>query len=104
MGGYYYDLSFGKRLPDELYRMSDDPECVRNLANDLAYAHVVEDLKRRMMDMLRAEQDPRALGNGAVFDTYKYVGGRTKGYDTWLKSHESKTAQDVRPTEAESGR
>ena len=26
------------------------------------------------------------LGNGAMFDTYKYVAGRAKGYDTWLKS------------------
>jgi arylsulfatase A-like enzyme len=97
MGGYYYDLSFGKRLPDELYRLSDDSECVRNLAGDLAYSHVVEDLRRRMMDLLRADQDPRALGNGAVFDTYQYVGSRAKGYDTWLKTHEAKTAEEVKP-------
>ena len=36
LGGYFYDLSFGKRAPDELYRLRDDPACVRNLANDLA--------------------------------------------------------------------
>jgi hypothetical protein len=36
--------------------------------------------------MLKEERDPRALGNGAVFDTYKYVSGRAKGYDTWLKA------------------
>jgi N-sulfoglucosamine sulfohydrolase len=101
LGGYYYDLSFGKRPADELYRISDDSECVRNLANDLAYSHVVEDLRRRMMDLLRADQDPRALGNGAVFDTYRYVGGRTKGYETWLATHASKTAEELRPQGAE---
>ncbi|MEW6302442.1 MAG: sulfatase, partial [Verrucomicrobiota bacterium] len=32
LGGHFYELSFGKRLPDELYRLKDDPEGVRNLA------------------------------------------------------------------------
>jgi hypothetical protein len=41
------------------------------------------------MDMLKAEGDPRALGQSEVFDTYKYLGGRTKGYDTWLKNQEA---------------
>lgn len=89
LGGYYYDLSFGKRQPDELYRISDDPECVRNLANDLAFKDTMEDLRYRMMKMLREESDPRALGNGAIFDTYKYVGSRAKGYETWLKAQEA---------------
>lgn len=88
LGGYYYDLSFGKRQADELYRISDDPECVKNLANDLAFKEVMNDLQYRMMKMLKEEADPRALGNGAIFDTYKYVGGRTKGYETWLKAQE----------------
>jgi arylsulfatase A-like enzyme len=101
MGGYYYDLSFGKRPADELYRISDDPECVRNLANDLAYAQTIEELRRKMMFELRnREKDPRALGNAAVFDTYKYVGSRAKGYDTWLKTHEAKTAEELRPAES----
>ncbi len=52
----------------------------------LAYAQVMAELRSRMLDLLRAEQDPRALGNGAVFDTYKYVAGRAKAYDTWLKA------------------
>ncbi|HET6576041.1 MAG TPA: sulfatase [Fimbriiglobus sp.] len=82
--GYYYDLSFGKRLPDELYRLADDPAGVRNLAHDLAYARVVSELRDRMMVLLKEDGDPRALGRGEVFDTYKYVGGRAKGYDTWL--------------------
>lgn len=91
LGGYYYDLSFGKRLPDELYDIRRDPECVVNLANDLFYKPTVEALRSKMMTMLRDEQDPRALGNAAVFDTYKYVGGRDKkGYDEWLRAQESK--------------
>ena len=90
LGGYFYELSFGKRLPDELYDIRHDPECVNNLANDLAYAQTVEESRYRMMQMLKDEQDPRALGNAAIFDTYKYLGGRGKGYDTWLKAQEQK--------------
>jgi arylsulfatase A-like enzyme len=89
LGGYYYDLSFGKRQADELYRITDDPECIHNLANDLFFKEKMEDLRYRMMDMLKAEGDPRALGQFEVFDAYKYQGGRTKGYETWLKEQEA---------------
>lgn len=91
LGGHYYELSFGKRLPDELYKLSTDPEGVRNLANDPAYRSVVEELRERMLQMLREEGDPRALGQSEVFDTYQYVAGRAKGYDTWLAQQEQTT-------------
>src|SRR5262245_23411342 len=89
LGGHFYELSFGKRLPDELYRLSDDPECVRNLANDLAFKQVAEDLRYKLVEMLKAEGDPRALGQTEVFDTYKYTAGRGKGYETWLQQQEA---------------
>ncbi|MEW6305192.1 MAG: hypothetical protein AB1705_17080, partial [Verrucomicrobiota bacterium] len=57
------------------------------------FAQTVEDLRYKMMSMLKDEQDPRALGNGAIFDTYKYLGGRAKGYETWLKAQEEKLAE-----------
>lgn len=88
LGGHFYDLSFGLRPADELYRLSDDPRGVRNLANDPAFAPVVEELKYKMLGMLKEEQDPRALGDGAIFDTYRYVGSRRKGYETWLAEQE----------------
>ncbi|WP_414659921.1 sulfatase family protein [Horticoccus sp. 23ND18S-11] len=90
IGGHYYELSFGKRLPDELYDLRRDPEGVNNLAHDLAYAGTLESMRSRMMTMLKEEQDPRALGQGAIFDTYRYVGARNKAYDTWLKAQEAK--------------
>ena len=96
LGGYYYDLSFGKRQPDELYRLSDDPECVRNLAHDLAFKDILEDLRYRMMGMLKEEGDPRALGQPEIPDAYQYQGGRTKGYETWLKLQESTTLAELK--------
>ena len=89
LGGHYYDLSFGRRLPDELYRLSDDPECVRNLANDLAFKEVVEELRYKMVTLLKNEGDPRALAQPEAFDPYKYTGGRGKGYETWLQQQET---------------
>ncbi len=89
LGGHYYELAFGKRLPDELYRLADDPECVRNLANDLAFKDVLEELRYKMVTMLKNEGDPRALGQPEAFDPYKYVSGRGKGYETWLQKQET---------------
>jgi hypothetical protein len=96
LGGHYYDLSFGRRQADELYRITDDPECVRNLANDLAFKEKMEDLRYRMMDLLKAEGDPRALGEFEVFDDYHYLGGRKKGYETWLKEQEATTLAELK--------
>lgn len=85
LGGYYYELSFGKRPADELFRLTDDPECIRNLADDPFYARTMQKLHDKLFAMLREEKDPRALGNGAIFDTYKWTGNRQKSYDHWLK-------------------
>lgn len=96
LGGYFFELSFGKRLPDELYDIQRDPECVNNLANDLAFAPTMAQLRDKMMTMLKDEQDPRALGHGDIFDTYKYVGARTKGYETWLKEQEARLEEELK--------
>jgi N-sulfoglucosamine sulfohydrolase len=101
LGGHYYEISFGKRLPDELYRITDDPECVRNLANDLAFKEKMEDLRYRMMELLKEEGDPRALGEFKVFDDYHYLSGRKKGYETWLKSQEATTLAELKKRLAE---
>jgi len=84
-------MSFGKRPEFELYRLSDDPECVRNLAADANFAQTATGLRTRLDAMLREEQDPRALGSAAIFDTYQYLGNRrNKGYDEWLKARQAK--------------
>ena len=84
MTGRFYELNFGKRPAEELYRVDRDPDCVANLAADPALADVKAKLRVEMEAFLKADGDPRALGNGAVFDTYKYVGPRDGAYDTWL--------------------
>lgn len=95
LGGTFYDLSFGKRPVRELYRISRDPECMLNLAGDPYYQPIIETLESRMLDMLKEQGDPRALGNGHIFDQYEYVSRRTKGYDTWLKNEGWKKREDL---------
>ncbi len=92
LGGYYYDLSFGKRPPDELYDLRHDPAGINNLAHDLAHTATLETMRTRMMKLLLDDQDPRALGQTAIFDTYRYTGTRENSYDTWLKNQEPKIA------------
>jgi N-sulfoglucosamine sulfohydrolase len=97
LGGHYYELSFGKRPQHALFRLTDDPICVRNLAGDPAFARVMEKLSARMFAMFREEKDPRARGNGAIFDTCRYTGGRQKAYDNWLKKRSGQIKTDEAP-------
>jgi hypothetical protein len=79
-----------------LYDLKLDPECVNNLANDLAHGTVLENLRYQMMDLLKKDEDPRALGHEEVFDTYTYQGGRGKGYETWLREQEAGVLKDLK--------
>ena len=82
----YYRMSFGKRAPEELYDMKNDPECLKNLATDLEYAATKRRLQERMNETLKQEGDPRALGHAEFFDTIQYTGPRKHSYDEWLKN------------------
>ncbi len=103
LGGHFYELCFGKRPADELYDLRRDPECVNNLAADLAFAPVLDDMRYNLMRLLKEDGDPRAAGKGDDFEAYKYVGGRTKGYETWLKGQEETTLADLKKKLDEGG-
>lgn len=64
------DLAYAKRHAEELYRIEDDIECLRNLAGDSAYQDVLERLRIQLREALREQGDPRVLGYGDVFDSY----------------------------------
>ena len=42
-------------------------------------------LRAEMETLLRADEDPRVLGRGEIFEAYKYMGSRKHAYETWLK-------------------
>lgn len=82
--GLFYDLAFNYRPEEELYNIATDPECLKNLAADPKFATTKAELRTQMEAILKDEKDPRALGGEAIFDTYKYLGNRTKkGYAEW---------------------
>ena len=71
----FWQLNFGMRPGDELYDLSTDPDCTKNLAADPAHADRVTALRQRMEATLKAQNDPRMAGQGHVFDRYKPTSG-----------------------------
>ncbi len=51
-----------------------------NLAGEPRYAELQAELIRQMEDELRAEGDPRILGNGEIFDGYPYANRAEQGF------------------------
>jgi N-sulfoglucosamine sulfohydrolase len=82
----YYKLNFGKRPPEELYRISSDPDCLQNLARNLDHALVMRELRSRMESTLRQEGDPRFNGNASFFDTIQYTGPRPHAYENFIRN------------------
>jgi uncharacterized sulfatase len=71
-----FALACEKRPAEELYDLRKDPYQITNVAADPSYAKAKEDLAARLMAALTATGDPRASGQGDVFDAYPYYGGQ----------------------------
>ena len=69
----YFDLACGKRPAEELYDLSKDPDCTKNVAGDPACADAKAKLWARLKKLLRDQNDPRVLGYGDIFDSYPYT-------------------------------
>jgi arylsulfatase A-like enzyme len=83
--GRFYNLALGFRPAEELYRIADDADCLHNLVAAPQFTNTAARLRAQLDQMLVEEQDPRALGNGAIFDTYQYTGPRRKSWEEWEK-------------------
>ena len=85
---HFWDASFGKRPEEELYDLKQDPDCVNNLAEHADHQSLKARLKNQLFRELQAQQDPRILGQGQVFDEYPSV---QKGfYDRYLNGEKPK--------------
>ncbi len=58
---------------------------MHNLASKSSYAKIKAQLWTELQKTLRAQRDPRILGNGDIFDTYKYLGNRDHAWDTMME-------------------
>ncbi len=76
----FWNLSFGKRPPEELYHLRQDPFSMTNLADNASHADTKKQLRSLMEKELKKQNDPRMAGNGDVFDKYDYSEDRVRNY------------------------
>jgi arylsulfatase A-like enzyme len=82
----YYLTNFGMRPAEELYLLSEDPECLKNLATDAGYNPVIRKLHSELYLELLQQDDPRMYGKGEVFDGYKYADESVRDfYNRYMK-------------------
>ena len=80
----FWQLSFGKRTDEELYDISSDPYCLNNLAQDSSKSNIIKSLRTQLISELKSQGDPRVLGQGDLFDQYKYADKKTADfYNRW---------------------
>ena len=68
--GKFLQLAVGKRPTEELFDITKDPGCLKNLATDPTFAKVKKRLSKQLMDYLKQTGDPRVVGNGDIWETY----------------------------------
>ncbi len=85
----YWQLSFGLRPGEELYYLTGDPDCVRNLATDPIEKARATAMEARLTDLLKAQGDPRMSGQGHLFDEYQPT-NEAGFYDRYLRGEKPK--------------
>jgi arylsulfatase A-like enzyme len=76
----YWQWSFGKRGEEELYQISNDRDCLKNLADDPQWAEKKSQLKTQLLAELKEQGDPRMFGRGHVFDEYPFANPGQRGF------------------------
>jgi hypothetical protein len=81
-----------KRPGVELYDLRSDSDCIQNLAGDGSLRSRREALQSELYSRLRAQEDPRMFGNGALFDRYSHANAQHVGfYERYLRGEKLKT-------------
>lgn len=88
----HWQLSFGLRPAEEMYRFEGDPDCVKNLATSPEHSALMEQWRSTLFAELTAQSDPRMLGQGHVFDNYMHANpGHVGFYERFLKGEKLST-------------
>jgi N-sulfoglucosamine sulfohydrolase len=68
----FFDLATAKRPEFELYKVTDDPGCLKNLAGVPTYSDIEKEMKSTLFDELTLSGDPRVVGpDKEIFDSYE---------------------------------
>lgn len=76
----YFEAATGLRPEYELYDLSNDVDCLHNLADDESYQDVFSDLKARLQKKLMDTGDPRVGDNPEVWETYPRLEGKMRTF------------------------
>ncbi|MCM8536185.1 MAG: sulfatase [Lentisphaeraceae bacterium] len=71
--GPFLALSTAKRPEFELFDISKDPFCMKNLADNPEYKTTMEDLAKQLHKQLKEDGDPRFNGFGDIFESYPRI-------------------------------
>jgi arylsulfatase A-like enzyme len=97
----FWQWCFGKRPAEELYDVSQDPFCIRNLATNTEYELTKRELRAQMRRELDNQGDPRMFGRGEVFDKYPYADESGRNfYERYMRGERMKAGW-VNPTDFE---
>lgn len=82
----HWQFCFGKRPQEELFDVTTDPDCVKNLLSDAGSSaassqqrETATRLREKLFAELKRQDDPRILGRGEVFDNYPTAKGPNGG-------------------------
>lgn len=65
-----YELTCEKNPAEQLYDIRQDPSCLNNLAESAEHAELNGQLRKQLEETLTAQNDPRMLGGGDIFESY----------------------------------
>ncbi len=66
----YLELAIGKRPAEELFDIRKDPDGLINLAYDIDFEEIRNQLRGRLMFELQATNDARVVDGGEIWETY----------------------------------
>lgn len=69
----YWNRNFGKRVSEELYHIEKDPFCMVNLAREVPYQALKDELNNFMESTLRDQGDLRMNGFGHLYEAHPFT-------------------------------
>lgn len=97
----FWKMNFGKRPAAELYDLSQDPDCITNLAEVPHHAERRARMEKEMTSELEAQKDPRMFGRGDLFDRYPITTDSSRHFYDRFRRGEKPKAGWVNETDFE---
>jgi uncharacterized sulfatase len=71
----FFELAVAKNPEWQFFNVSDDPDCMNDLATDPEFSELFAEYKQQLLATLKETGDPRVLGYGDVWEDYPRIGG-----------------------------